>query len=56
LRRGEPLTSDGLRTALRQRLQYGAAQQPGPVPVNNKEKVAHRERMNDQLHALGYVR
>lgn len=56
LQRSEPVTPDGLRTALRQRLQYGAAKQPGPVPVNNKEKIAHRERMNDQLHALGYVR
>jgi arylsulfatase A-like enzyme len=56
LQRSEPVTPDGFRTALRQRLQYGAAQQPGPVSGNNKEKVAHRERMNDQLHALGYVR
>lgn len=56
LRRSEPVTSDALRAALRQRIQDGAAQQPGPVPVNNTEKLANRKRMNDQLHALGYVR
>lgn len=55
LQQNEPPTSEGLRAALRQRLLQSALQQPAPAASNSQEKVTNRQRMNDQLHALGYV-
>ncbi len=55
LQEGGPITSEGLRAELRQRLLHGALQPPQPVPVNSEQKAANRQHMNEQLHALGYV-
>ena len=55
LQQSQPITSEQLRVALRQRLLQGTLQQPAPAATNNQQKVTNRQRMNDQLHALGYV-
>jgi arylsulfatase A-like enzyme len=55
LQQSQPITSEQLRAALRQRLQQGTLQQPATAATNDQQKVTNRRRMNDQLHALGYV-
>lgn len=55
LQQSQPITSEQLRAVLRQRLQQGTLQQPDTAATNNQQKVTNRRRMNDQLHALGYV-
>jgi arylsulfatase A-like enzyme len=56
LKQGGPLTSDELRAELRRRLLPGGLkEEPETLPVNSKPKVTNRQRMNDQLRALGYV-
>ena len=50
------ITSEALQAVLRQRL-LKAAMQPSsrPAPSPARQKISNRQRMNDQLHALGYV-
>ncbi|HEV2116396.1 MAG TPA: sulfatase, partial [Terriglobales bacterium] len=56
LKQGGPLNSDELRAELRRRiLQGGLKQEPETLTFNSKQKVTNRQRMNDQLRALGYV-
>jgi len=55
LQENEPVSSEGFRAALRRQLLHSALQRPGEAPVSGRQKPANRQRMNDQLHALGYV-
>lgn len=55
LQENEPVSPEGFRAALRRQLPQSDLQRPGDAPVNGRQKVANRQRMNDQLHALGYV-
>lgn len=55
LKEDKPLTADAVRTAVRQRLLRAATGQAEELPVTGQQKATNRERMNRQLHALGYV-
>lgn len=55
LQENAPVNSESIRAALRQRLLRAGSPPAQAVPANRQQKVAHRERMNQQLRALGYV-
>jgi arylsulfatase A-like enzyme len=50
-----PLTSAGLQAALRQHILQSASKRPPETATTARQKVTNRQRMNDQLRALGYV-
>ena len=56
LQKPGPVTSEALQAVLRQRLLQAAVQPPSrPAPTPARQSISNRQRMNDQLHALGYV-
>lgn len=56
LQQGQPVTQEAMRAMLREHLLRDGIGQRQPLPVASERKLPNRERMNDQLHALGYVR
>jgi hypothetical protein len=51
-----PVTAEALQAALRRRVLQAAMHQPAnAAPAAARQKPSNRQRMNDQLHALGYV-
>ena len=56
LEEDHPITADEVRAVLRQRFLPGGTGQRPQLPVESQQKANNRERMNQQLHALGYVR
>ena len=55
LQKPGPVTAEDLQAALRQRVLQTAMGQPAQASNTAPRKVSNRQRMNDQLHALGYV-
>ena len=55
LQESPPVTSERLQAALRQRILQSGLKQPPETTATAKQKSTNRQRMNDQLHALGYV-
>jgi hypothetical protein len=56
LRGNGPITPELLRSELRERLQQRSLKGGVPALPSGQQNSANRQRMNDQLHALGYVR
>lgn len=55
LQTSQPLTSEALRAALSQRVLHRVPQPAPPPATANQQNRTNRRRMNDLLHALGYV-
>lgn len=55
LRQPGPVTAQALQAALRQRVLQSAVRPAQTTASAARQKVSNRQRMNDQLHALGYV-